>query len=162
MAAAEVHLIGTLVGASEFPKSSLCCKWSLVVGQDWTHIEGETSGQTQVDIPLVLLLTTGPTPHHLESSNRRALCNELNGYGFVHIPTTPGLHELEIATWRPIGNLKEQLWTYFLGVTPQLKSLDLIYNPLDRFRLVTCAMGKVQVEISIVLRNFAKSGIEVN
>lgn len=46
---------------------------------------------------------------------------------------------------------------YFLGATPQLKNLDMVSNPADRFRLMTCAMGKVHVEVSVVLRNFEKS-----
>jgi B9 domain-containing protein 2 len=50
---------------------------------------------------------------------------------------------------------------YFLGATPQLKNLDMVSNPTDRFRLVTCAMGKVHLEIGIVIRNFDKSGVEL-
>ena len=37
-------------------------------------------------------------------------CIKSDGYGFAHIPTTPGSHLIEIATWRPVGNFKEQLW----------------------------------------------------
>ncbi len=32
--------------------------------------------------------------------------NELVGYGFGHIPSTPGLHNLEIPTWQPAGSLR--------------------------------------------------------
>lgn len=56
---AEVHLIGTLVGATEFPKPELCCKFTFVTGDDWTLVEGETSGQTQVDVPLVNMAHLG-------------------------------------------------------------------------------------------------------
>ena len=52
---AEVHLIGTLVGASDFPSPNLCCKYKFLAGDDWKVVEGETSGQTQVDLPLVSL-----------------------------------------------------------------------------------------------------------
>lgn len=83
----------------------------------------------------------------------------LDGYGFAHIPTTPGSHELEIVTWRPMGSISDQLWSYFLGATVQLKNLDLIHSPADRFRLVTTTMGKVHVEVSVLFRNFAQYGI---
>lgn len=57
--------------------------------------------------------------------------NELYGYGFTNIPTTPGSHTIEISTWRPTGTFSDQLWgiytfylsAYFLGATPQLKNL---------------------------------------
>ena len=49
---AEVHILGTLEGASEFPNSTLCCKYSVVAGEGWSLLEGYSSGQTQVDIPL--------------------------------------------------------------------------------------------------------------
>ncbi|KAJ3415805.1 B9 domain-containing protein 2 [Chytridiales sp. JEL 0842] len=87
--------------------------------------------------------------------------NELYGYGFMHIPTTPGNHVVECVTWRPSGTMMDQIWAYFLGATPQLKSLDLVHNPTDRFRLQTMAMGKVHVELNIVVRNFEKYGVSL-
>lgn len=48
---AELHLIGQLIGASEFPESSLCCKWSIQTGGAWTLRSGVKEGQTQVDRP---------------------------------------------------------------------------------------------------------------
>jgi B9 domain-containing protein 2 len=51
-AMAEVHILGTLEGASEFPNATLCCKWSAVTGEGWSLLEGHASGQTHVDTPL--------------------------------------------------------------------------------------------------------------
>ena len=48
---AEVHVIGQLVGGSGFPSASIFCKWSIVHGPAWTPLEGQLSGQTQVDYP---------------------------------------------------------------------------------------------------------------
>jgi B9 domain-containing protein 2 len=50
---AEVHIIGQVSGANNFPKSELSCKWEFVVGKDWNHVQGEDRGQTHVDLPLV-------------------------------------------------------------------------------------------------------------
>jgi len=45
----------------------------------------------------------------------------LYSYGFCHIPVSPGLHEIECVTWRPKGNLIEELKTQFIGGSSQLK-----------------------------------------
>ena len=29
--------------------------------------------------------------------------HQLAGYGFCHVPTSPGDHKIEIATWQPVG-----------------------------------------------------------
>lgn len=50
---AEVHIVGTLLGASQFSNSELSCKYQLVAGDHWHVLEGDTSGQTQVDVPQV-------------------------------------------------------------------------------------------------------------
>ena len=44
--------------------------------------------------------------------SRRALCVcavAAVGYGVCMLPTTPGLHELRCATWRPCGSMREQI-----------------------------------------------------
>jgi len=53
---AEVHVIGELVGADNFPSSSLFCKWGLALGAAWKILEGVKEGQTQTDGPLVSLI----------------------------------------------------------------------------------------------------------
>ena len=69
---AEVHIIGQILGASEFPDHSLYCKWSIsagiykyqikkiqityyyrihLKGSWWKHLQGIKEGQTHVDNP---------------------------------------------------------------------------------------------------------------
>ena len=72
---AEVHIIGQILGASDFPDHSLYCKWSISTGWDylfflievknsfklilkhktkgsgWKHLQGIKEGQTHVDSP---------------------------------------------------------------------------------------------------------------
>ena len=86
--------------------------------------------------------------------------NELYGYGFCHIPTSPGMHEIECHTWRPTGSFMETVSQQFLGGGPQLKNADLIYSGTDRYRLHTIAMGKVHLRLGVILRNFDKFGVE--
>ncbi|KAI8848595.1 B9 domain-containing protein 2-like protein [Chytridium lagenaria] len=172
---AEVHIIGTILGASGFPHSSLCAKWSILAGEGWSLVEGEAGGQTQVDLPEderfsvwshpidvhYTTKTVGGWPKIVVQVFRQDMFgrNELYGYGFVHMPTTPGFHSVECVTWRPSGTVIDQLYSFFLGATPQLKNLDIIHNPADRFRLQTVSMGKIHMEIGIIVRNFEGYGV---
>lgn len=86
--------------------------------------------------------------------------NELYGYGFCHVPTSPGTHKISCPTWRPAGTFREQVSQCFVGGGPQLKNPDLIYSGADRYRLNTIAMGDVHMNLGVILRNFDKYGIE--
>ena len=69
---AEVHVLGTLIGASDFSSLNLSCKYSFVVGDNWKCLEGEEWGQTHVDLPKVIKTPNAQESRamHLESSNR--------------------------------------------------------------------------------------------
>ena len=86
--------------------------------------------------------------------------NELYGYGFCHVPTSPGVHAVECATWRPSGTAREQLTQAFVGGGAELKRPELVYAGADRYHLRTAAMGSVHLELGVILRNFDKYGIE--
>ena len=109
---------------------------------------------------LMQFITGWPKIHfqvwHQDSFGR----NELYGYGFCHLPTSPGIHNLECPTWRPSGTYREQVSQSFLGGGPQLKNPDLIYSGADRYKLHTVAMGTVHLQLGVILRNFDKYGIE--
>ena len=34
--------------------------------------------------------------------------SEIYGYGFCHVPTSPGMHKVEVVTWRPVGTVFQQ------------------------------------------------------
>ncbi|KAE8744309.1 hypothetical protein FOCC_FOCC009032 [Frankliniella occidentalis] len=173
---AEVHIIGQILSATGFPSHNLFCKWGIHAGAGWRVIEGLTDGQTHVDNPSwqdiavwshpidVHFATKGvqgwPKIHlqvyHYDKFGR----SEVYGYGFCYIPTSPGTHKVDVVTWRPIGTLAEQFRQHFLGGGAQLKTPDLVHNSTDRYRLQTETMGSVHLEISVILRNFAKFGVE--
>ncbi|KAJ3006877.1 B9 domain-containing protein 2, partial [Thoreauomyces humboldtii] len=48
---AEVHILGTLCGASDFPSPNLSCKWRIVAGDGWRLLEGDAQGATHLDTP---------------------------------------------------------------------------------------------------------------
>ncbi|CAH0546732.1 unnamed protein product [Brassicogethes aeneus] len=45
---AEVHIIGEISHAKDFPRPELFCKWHLQFGNNWKLISGKKEGQTQV------------------------------------------------------------------------------------------------------------------
>ena len=111
---AEVHLIGELVGASDFQEDSLFCKWSVVTGGSWKVLQGLREGQTHVDgpsygdgsqpkwgHPIDLHLATkglqGWPKLHLQVFYQDSFGrNQLLSYGFSHIPTSPGIHKFDV------------------------------------------------------------------
>ena len=86
--------------------------------------------------------------------------NEIYGYGFLHIPSSPGPHVLKCATWKPAGDWKQKIRSYFVGGGPVLKNSNIIYAGPDRYKLNTVAMGYVHVSVGVMVRNFDKFGIE--
>lgn len=173
---AEVHIVGQIYGASGFPDQSLFCKWSVQSGNSWKLLQGSKSGQTHVDNPSYDQYAYWAHPVDLHYATKglqgwpkflfevwhqdsfgRA---ELYGYGVCHVPVTPGYHELECATWRPLGNVKDQLTSYFVGGSHQLRNPDVAYLSSELYRLKTESMGKVHLRINVILRNFEKYGVE--
>ncbi|PSN38465.1 B9 domain-containing protein 2 [Blattella germanica] len=128
---AEVHIIGQITGASDFPNQSLFCKWGIHAGGGWKVISGLKEGQTHVDNP--------------EYDNITYWCHPID----IHF-ATKGIQ----------GTLQDQFVQYFLGGGPQLKNPDLVYSGNDRYRLQTETMGVVHIELGVMLRNFDKYGIE--
>ena len=155
---------------------SLFCKWSLHSGGAWKVLQGLREGQTQVDQPSVgetaywchpldvHFATRGlqgwPKIHFQVYSHDPFGRSQLIGYGFCHVPTSPGFHTIEVATWRPSGSLRETISHFYVGGGHQLRNSDLLSSGSDRFRLTTTAMGKVHLQIGIIQRNFDKFGIE--
>ncbi len=78
------------------------------------------------------------------------------------MPITPGYHELECVTWRPMGTVKDQITSYFVGGSLQLRNPDLFNsNSIDElYRLKTISMGKVHLRLNVILRNFEKYGVD--
>ncbi|TMS39052.1 hypothetical protein L596_005641 [Steinernema carpocapsae] len=140
----------------------------------WKVVQGEIEGRTQTDLsdladayfshPVDFHLTTKtiqgwPRFHiqvwHFDKYGRE----ELYGYGSVFIPTAPGDHMIKCHTWRPKGGFTDELTHRFLGGGLQLQSINTLDSPDDRMRLQTVAMGTVELQFSVITRNFDKFGI---
>ena len=175
----ELHVLGEVLGGSGFGAGrATCCKWALEAGDRWELLEGARGGQTQTDAPEAgtdtcvwahpidahfragalqgwprLLLQVW----HLDDEGRL----EVEGYGFCHVPSGPGLHELSVATWRPVGTAADEWAAFFLGGTPALKSTAVLFSAMtERHRLVTVGSGSVHVRLELLQRHMDIYGVE--
>lgn len=78
------------------------------------------------------------------------------GYGVINVPTQSGTFDLEVMCWRPLGSTMDQISEMFIGGYTQVKNESLIWSGENRKKLKTIGVGKVQVHINVLLRNFAK------
>jgi hypothetical protein len=83
MAAAELHLLGQLTGASGFPLSSLFCKFSIESGSNFRVLQGVVEGQTQCDQPNVGSLTRPSSARARAPTDARHCCVAGGGDGRV-------------------------------------------------------------------------------
>ena len=86
---------------------------------------------------------------------------EVEGYGFVHVPTAPGAHELSCPLWRPVGTPAQELAAFFVGGAPALTATSVLFSAAsERFRLVTAPSGTVHVRLDAVHRFLDAEGVE--
>jgi len=80
------------------------------------------------------------------------------GYGFCYIPSSSGVHDLEVDIWKPCGAPLEELMDFHLGGGPALVDTDVIQSinkaKEDRCHLFTQSAGTVRVHMEVTLRNF--------
>mmetsp|Transcript_3490 Transcript_3490/g.5314 ORF Transcript_3490/g.5314 Transcript_3490/m.5314 type:complete len:352 (-) Transcript_3490:3-1058(-) len=165
----EVHFIGEISEGVGFKGAYVSCKWYIEWGKSWSLLEGEGLSQTQYTASNVW---NHPIDVHfaatsmlewpriivqvwtLDSYGRSMLA----GYGFTHLPTNPGEHELEINCWKPTnGTIREKLEELFLGKTPsRLLDESVIFGTAweNRSRLTTVSTGKIKLNVTAVLRFF--------
>lgn len=181
----EIHIVGQIASGMNLisdPSEGTFCRWKFESGKAWQHLGGEESGQTHVGYCKMsekerITFNHPIDLHYAEagmqgwSAARMTIqCYRLDyhgrkilsGYGFVHIPTAPGEHELEVNLWRPIGTPDQELAAYLLGDTPALVTHDPIYETAwrERCRLVTVPAGSVSVQVFIMTRFTALHSVD--
>ncbi|CAM9596059.1 unnamed protein product [Chrysoparadoxa australica] len=173
----EVHVIGEIIEGDGFG-SGVSCKFRFEGGKHWSLLEGDTSGQTHVAYAELddAAVWNHPIDLHFATSSiqgwpRMMLQvwkldefgrNSLQGYGFCHLPNCLGEAEMSVRCWRPMGSAQEEVATYFLDITPQLQSDDVLFNKAwdQRFRLVTAPSGTVTVRVNVLFRHMAEHNID--
>lgn len=151
-------------------------QWGVEAGSMWDVVEGEAGGQTHccyppegepsvvwshpVDVHYAAKSLVGWPKMwfqvwHMDEHGLKDLC----GYGFCHVPTGPGMHEVEVCTWCPEGTPLEKLQAFFIGGKPRLKYEEVIHSPGDRFRLATRAAGVIKLQLGVCVKDFDKYNV---
>lgn len=86
--------------------------------------------------------------------------NDVAGYGVVRVPPSPGVHVLEVVTWRPEGSLLQEIGAMFRGGLPQLTDVTVMTDTQRRYMLSTASTGTVLLELNVMLRGFDEHGVE--
>lgn len=177
---AEVHLIGQLVEALDFKDRSLFAKWSLSSGSGWRVLEGFTEGQTHLSTISSLNESSHSWSHPIDvhyavnslqgwprlefqvwGVDWLGKCN-ISAYGFMSVPTRPGLHELTCCTWRPVGDFRRRIIDYLTGYRMHLVDpSDVIGNGLNRHVIQSVSMGIIRARLTVVLRGFEEYGVDL-
>ena len=173
----EIHYVGQIascLGVIKDTTEGACVRWKIDHGQSWEHLGGNIQGQTQMSYCQIketeMLPLNHPIDVHFAEAGLQGFGGPriamqsykmdwhgrriLIGYGFTHLPTSPGYHRLEIPLWRPSGNQEQELEAFLLGKTPALISHEPLYESAwkERCRLVTVTAGKVFMDIYVVTR----------
>jgi len=80
------------------------------------------------------------------------------GYGFTHLPGSPGPHRLTVPTWCPyVEGVSQQLEDYFLSLRPQIENLSYLGRPdndpvLGRFPFIAETSGNVKLQIETMVQ----------
>lgn len=81
---------------------------------------------------------------------------EVEGYGMVHVPASPGTHELSIPCWRPVGTPAQEMAAFFVGGVPSLRTTSVLSSAAtERYRLVTTGSGTVHVRLDVLHRHLS-------
>ncbi|KAL7543302.1 hypothetical protein ACHAXR_012701 [Thalassiosira sp. AJA248-18] len=173
----EVHFIGEVTEGVGFKKDTfVSCKWYLEWGKSWSILAGEETSQTQYSAPDdAVHIWNHPIDVHFATASMQGWPriimqiseldeygrSILSGYGFAHLPTNPGYHELEIRCWRPSGSKIEELQSFFLGTSPCLVDENVIFGKAweSRSQLVTTSSGIVRMNVNVLLRFFDEQNI---
>lgn len=88
------------------------------------------------------------------------------GYGYVSLPPSPGLHTIVVSTWRPLSsNPTGEMRRFFIGGSPELEDIDFVGIPsnfqdslLSKYGFHTITSGDVTVKFNIMHHSQALVG----
>ncbi|XP_070854914.1 B9 domain-containing protein 2 isoform X2 [Drosophila suzukii] len=159
---ADFHIIGQIIKAVHFAEPHLYCKWSLQSGNAWRLVQGEVKGESHVAAhrlqncadfvqTLDIHLSAGSVqgwPRLLVEVYAIDVLKQSwpVGYGFLHIPSTPGTHRMDISTWKVAPNgLWQSLRELFGGGGAALSKNDIIYSGVERQNFSEKALSTIDL-----------------
>lgn len=175
---AEVHVFGQIVSATGFREHQTACRWKIIFGPNWNVVEGLTEGLTQLDNSQIGFTSylCHPVDIHFATSGLQGWPKFLfevwqqdsygrsapAGYGTLHLPLTPGRHQVECLTWRPVGTFSDEVNALLTGSGLRLEDIEILSQSSDRLRLQTESSGKISLDLYLITRSFEKYGVETS
>jgi len=173
----EVHFIGEIVGATGLEAPNLFAKWKIeastsTLATSWRVLDGESTGRTwlaqrgddnlemgvwnePIDVNFACTSIAGWPKMMLEIYNTDSDDQvDLAGYGWCHMPTTPGEHAREIPVFRPGGSTYDDIAALFVGGHPRYQDPSVILTPDSRAGHGVHSVGIVTLNVNVVLRGF--------
>ncbi len=69
--------------------------------------------------------------------------HQIAGYGYVDLPSVPGAHTIEVATWKPELEVENRLKTYFVGGCPELDDMTYpLLTPVTAPKCLLLVLGR--------------------
>jgi hypothetical protein len=81
----------------------------------------------------------------------------LEGYGYFMLPGKAGSFEVEVETWKVVGNVRSRMHEFFVGDHVKLKehefpgAIDLASKTLNKFGVLTHAAGSVKFRGQVIV-----------
>ena len=82
----------------------------------------------------------------------------IEGYGYVKMPTAPGMYDFVVKTWVPVGGVRSEVRNFFIGGAYRLHTLASVVMSsesggasfLSKFGLRTVTSGSLRVRMHVV------------
>ena len=87
--------------------------------------------------------------------------HSVNGYGCLTMPVHPGNYSLECNMWRPQGSYSDQVYTFFLGTSPEILYKNMVLSGNDRFGLQCISTGILHLRIGLTTKDFNLHGVKM-
>mmetsp|Transcript_53740 Transcript_53740/g.117256 ORF Transcript_53740/g.117256 Transcript_53740/m.117256 type:complete len:207 (+) Transcript_53740:201-821(+) len=163
--------------------SSLFCRYAFAMGADWTVMRGVEEGITQmsnssgsagngrvavwnfpIDVTFKATCAHG-WPQLVVSvygTDYLGHSDVILGYGAVHLPMSPGRHELYIRTFRPMASsILGRFQSWLNGMRPEF--IDSMFPSKGEGRDVTSvqSFGSVKIVVDMTMQGMEKLGYTV-
>ena len=179
-----VHVTGQIEAGQYEGLDSLYCRYGFSVGDDWRVVRGVEEGITQMstakgtaadmgrlaiwNFPIdVTFRATGVHgwPQIVLSvygSDAFGRSDMIIGYGAVHLPLTPGRHDLYVRTFRPLASsLFGRFQSWLMGKRPEFRDTHFPSKGEGRDVTRVQSFGCVKVVCDVTLQGMEDLGYAV-
>ena len=186
--AEATHFVVMVTGQIESGRyeglDSLYCRYTFSFGEDWRVVRGVEEGITQMstargtaadagrlcvwNFPIdVTFKATGvhgwpQVVLSIYGSDFAGRSDMIIGYGAVHLPLTPGRHELFVRTFRPLAaSLLGRLQSWLMGKRPEFRDAHFPSKGEGRDVTRVQSFGCVKIVVDVTLQGMEELGYAV-